>query len=187
MNHADHVRLIAAGVTAPGGVWADLGSGDGAFTLALRDIAGPDVRIYAVDANQGVLRVLIDQVERIFPDTNLIVQATDMTGPLDLPPLDGIIAANSLHFVESRRQTSVLREWRSLLKPEGKVIVVEYDADQGNRWVPHPFTFRSLQRMASNAGYFPPRLIGSRDSQFLKGMYAALLEPVQRSLESLER
>lgn len=183
MNHADHVRLIAGGIAAPGGVWADMGSGDGAFTLALRDIAGPDVRIYAVDSNQGVLRQLIDQVSRIFPDTNLIVQVNDMTGELDLPPLDGIIAANSLHFVEPRKQTSVLREWRSLLKPEGRVVIVEYDAEQGNRWVPHPFTFRALQRMAANAGYQPPKLISTRDSHFLGGIYAAFLTPVQRIID----
>jgi ubiquinone/menaquinone biosynthesis C-methylase UbiE len=182
MNHADHVRLIAGGIPNPGGVWADMGSGSGAFTLALRDIVGPGSRIYAVDSNQGVLRGLIDQVERIFPDTNLIVQAADMTGALDLPPLDGIIAANSLHFVEPRKQTSVLREWRSLLKPEGRVIIVEYDAEEGNRWVPHPISARALKRMASNAGYEPPKQIGSRSSQVMNSIYAALLLPVQRSL-----
>ncbi|MGE3796242.1 MAG: class I SAM-dependent methyltransferase [Thermomicrobiales bacterium] len=187
MNHADHVRLIAGGIDTQGGVWADMGSGDGAFTLALRDIAGPAVRIYAIDVNQGVLRGLIDQVDRIFPDTSLIVQAGDMTGSLDLPPLDGIIAANSLHFVESRKQTGVLREWRSLLKPDGRVILVEYDAEKGNRWVPHPFTFRTLQRMAANAGYEPPKQIGFRDSGFLGGIYAALLRPVQRPLEPRPR
>ena len=48
MDHRDHVRLIARGVP-PGGAWADLGAGEGAFTLALRDVAGPDVVIYAVD------------------------------------------------------------------------------------------------------------------------------------------
>lgn len=187
MNHADHVRLIAGGIPVQGGVWADMGSGNGAFTLALRDIAGPDVRIYAIDSNQGVLRGLIDQIGRIFPDTNLIVQVADMTGPVDLPPLDGIIAANALHFVEQRKQTAVLREWRSLLKPEGCLIIVEYDAEEGNRWVPHPISFRALQRMAANAGYQPPKQIGSRESQFLDSIYAARLLPVQRSLDSLVR
>ena len=35
MNHRDHVNLLRRGVPEPGGVWADLGSGAGAFTLAL--------------------------------------------------------------------------------------------------------------------------------------------------------
>jgi hypothetical protein len=33
------------GVPEPGGVWADLGSGEGAFTLALADLLGPGGRI----------------------------------------------------------------------------------------------------------------------------------------------
>jgi ubiquinone/menaquinone biosynthesis C-methylase UbiE len=49
MNHADHVALLRAGVPGPGGVWADLGSGAGAFTLALADLIGPTGQIYSVD------------------------------------------------------------------------------------------------------------------------------------------
>ena len=37
MDHTDHVNLIRAGVST-GGVWADFGSGGGAFTLALADV-----------------------------------------------------------------------------------------------------------------------------------------------------
>ena len=40
MNHADHVALLRLGVhrRGPGAGWADLGAGDGAFTLALVDM-----------------------------------------------------------------------------------------------------------------------------------------------------
>ena len=38
MNHDDHVRLIREGVLGGGIAWADLGSGSGAFTLALADL-----------------------------------------------------------------------------------------------------------------------------------------------------
>jgi len=41
MQHQDHVQLIHAGIPAQGGVRADLGSGSGAFTLALADQPGP--------------------------------------------------------------------------------------------------------------------------------------------------
>ena len=46
------------------------GVGRWRFTLALRDIAGPDVEIVAVDTNQGALRLLSDKM-RVFPDANL--------------------------------------------------------------------------------------------------------------------
>ena len=41
MIHSDHVRLLRDGVPQAGGVWADIGSGGGAFTLALADLLGP--------------------------------------------------------------------------------------------------------------------------------------------------
>ena len=40
MNHDDHVALLRGGIDQPGGVWADVGSGTGAFTLALADLIG---------------------------------------------------------------------------------------------------------------------------------------------------
>ena len=43
MNHEDHVRLLRKGIVEPGGVWADFGSGAGAFTLALADLLGTEV------------------------------------------------------------------------------------------------------------------------------------------------
>jgi SAM-dependent methyltransferase len=176
MNHADHVRLLAGGVPGPGGVWADMGAGDGAFTLALRDLAGPEV-------NQGALRQLADRVRGIFPGTRLEAIAADMTGPLTLERLDGIIAANSLHFVDRRKQAGVLREWRDLLRPGGRLIVVEYDADEGNRWVPFPVSFRALQRLAVHAGYEAPGLLASRPSHFLHSIYSAMLQPAQRPFD----
>ncbi len=49
MIHEDHVNLLRKGILEPGGVWADLGSGAGAFTLALADLIGSTGEIYSVD------------------------------------------------------------------------------------------------------------------------------------------
>jgi ubiquinone/menaquinone biosynthesis C-methylase UbiE len=154
-----------------------MGSGDGAFTLALRDVAGPAVEIIAVDTNQGSLRLLKDKMNSIFPAASLDVLATDMTGELDLRNLDGIIAANSLHYVDRRRQSTVLRSWQRMLRRDGRLIIVEYDADDGNRWVPFPISFRALNHLAAIAGFRSPTLLGRHPSHFLNGIYAAMLAP----------
>ncbi|MFT4041206.1 MAG: class I SAM-dependent methyltransferase, partial [Thermomicrobiales bacterium] len=135
MNHADHVRLIAPGVPAgAGGRWAEMGAGTGAFTLALRDIAGPEAEIIAIDRAAGDLRALERAMTRAFPGTQLETRRADFTRPLDVTPLDGILAANSLHYAPD--QAALLRRWRGSLRPGGRLIVVEYDTDQGNQWVP---------------------------------------------------
>jgi ubiquinone/menaquinone biosynthesis C-methylase UbiE len=172
MNHDDHVDLIARGIeTGQGGAWADLGAGAGAFTLALRDLTGPTAEIYAVDRDGGALRRLREAMERRFPETRLTLLRADFRQPLSLPPLDGIVAANAIHFV--RDQAALLRRWRAYLKPAGRLIVVEYDAERGNPWVPYPLSFRALAPLAREAGYAEPVLLGARPSRWLGRIYSA--------------
>ena len=177
MNHADHVQLIEKGIDRDGGgVWADFGAGSGAFTLALRDIAGPDVDLIAIDRDRASLQTLDAAMERLFPGTRLRLLEADIAGHLTLPPLDGIIAANAIHFVQD--QTALLRRWRAYLKPEGRLIVVEYDTDSGNRWAPYPMSYAAFRETARAAGFTEPTLLGSRPSRWLGQIYSALTRPI---------
>jgi ubiquinone/menaquinone biosynthesis C-methylase UbiE len=178
MNHDDHVRLIEGGVgRGSGGVWADLGAGSGAFTLALRDVAGSEVEIIAVDRDRGGLRSLRDAMDRRFPGARLHLLEGDFSRELDLPPLDGILTANAIHYVPWLDQSALLRQWRDYLRPEGRLVMVEYDADVGNRWVPYPVSFMSLGPLAQAAGFAKPSLLGTVPSRFLGRMYAAVTFP----------
>jgi ubiquinone/menaquinone biosynthesis C-methylase UbiE len=180
MNHADHVRLIEEGIDrGAGGVWAEFGAGSGAFTLALRDLAGPEVEIIAVDRDRGSLRALRAEMERRYPGTRLRPIEADFAGELHLPPLDGILTANAIHYIPWDEQETLLRRWRSYLKPRGRLIVIEYDTDTGNRWVPYPVSFMSLGPLAAAAGFAEPALLGTVPSRFLGRMYAALSTPLR--------
>src|SRR3954465_6147904 len=99
MDHPDHIALIRDGIPTPGGTWADFGSGRGAFTLALADLLGPTARLWSVDRDARALRDQPAIFRDRFPDTPLQTIVGDFTRPLDLPPLDGALAANSLHFL----------------------------------------------------------------------------------------
>jgi SAM-dependent methyltransferase len=168
VNHADLVALIDKGVTERGGRWADLGSGEGAFTLALADLLGPGSHITAIDRDAGALR----HVERDrFPGVEIETRAADFTRPLALSNLDGIVMANSLHFVRDR--APVLESVRELLRPGGTLIVVEYGSDRGNPWVPHPFSYTKWEAMAAQAGFVKTRLLRTIPSRHLGSIYAA--------------
>lgn len=172
MQHADHVNLLRAGVPGPGGVWADLGSGGGAFTLALADLLGPGAAIYSVDRDHGALREQERELRARFPGVSLDVQVGDFTRPLDLPPLDGVVMANSLHYV--RDKAPVLALVRGYLKPGGRLLLVEYNADRGNPWVPYPMSYPTWEQTASQAGFVGTRLLARVPSRFLGEMYSAL-------------
>ncbi len=172
MEHRDHVGLLRDGVADPGGVWADLGAGWGAFTLALADLLGPGGAIYAVDRDRNTLREGEQAVRARFPGTTLHPQVADFTRPLDLPPLDGIVMANALHFV--RDKAPVLAHIAGLLRPGGRLILVEYDADRGNPWVPHPLAYPTWAALATRAGFRDTRRLATVPSRFLGAIYSAL-------------
>lgn len=171
LDHADHVRLLAGGVP-PGGVWADLGSGWGAFTLALADLLGPAGEIHSVDRDGSALKRQSEEMAARFPASKVHYLSADFTSRLDLPQLDGVVMANSLHFV--RDKAPVLGFVKSYLKPAGRLVLVEYDSDRGTLWVPHPLSFRTWQRTAEAAGFTTPELLATVPSGYLGRIYSAL-------------
>ena len=176
MEHADLVDLIRDGV-APGR-WADLGSGGGAFTMALADLLGDGARIVSVDRDGGVLRSQREAMRSSFPGAHVEFRHADFTRTLDLAELDGIVMANSLHFVRDKKP--VLESVRRMLRPGGRLVVVEYDADRGNPWVPYPFTYAQWEAMAARAGFEDTRRLATYPSRWLGGMYSALsLRPLK--------
>jgi SAM-dependent methyltransferase len=112
LRHEELVALIERGVDHPGGRWADLGAGEGAFTLALADVIGPTGRVIAVDKDARALRSIGHGIE---------TRVADFTKPLDLHDLDGVVMANSLHFVRDKQP--VLTQVRALLRPGGRYLL----------------------------------------------------------------
>ena len=172
MNHEDHVRLIRDGIVGGGSIWADLGSGGGAFTLALADLLGPGGHIYSVDTDARALREQRQALQARFPAVTLEQRIADFTRPLDLPPLDGVVMANSLHF--QRHKEPVLRLVRGMLKPGGRLVLVEYNADRGNPWVPYPLSYSTWEALARTHGFVETRLLATVPSRFLREIYSAL-------------
>jgi ubiquinone/menaquinone biosynthesis C-methylase UbiE len=165
LQRAELVALIEDGVGDGGGRWADLGAGEGAFTLALADLLGPDAQIVAVDKDARALRAIGHGIE---------TRVADFTKPLDLHDLDGIVMANALHYVRDKQP--VLQSVRAMLRPGGRLIIVEYGADRGNPWVPYPFTYSRWETMAARAGFKNTRLLKTVPSRWLGSMYSAVSE-----------
>jgi ubiquinone/menaquinone biosynthesis C-methylase UbiE len=171
MNHTDHVNLIHAAIPTPGGVWADFGAGSGAFTLALAECIGASGTIYAVDQDASALRQNQKALLSQFPTVATHYITADFAKPLTLPPLDGLVIANALHF--HRHKEPILRQLISYLKPGGHFIVVEYNIDHGNQWVPYPFTYTTWTTLAVSVGLINTRQLAARPSRFLHEIYSA--------------
>ena len=173
MDHHDHVNLLRPAALEPGASWADLGAGAGAFTFALREVIGSTASIHAVDKDKSSLKELERGYQTRFGSTdNLHIHIGDFSRIDSFPPLDGILMANSLHYFKDK--VRMLSHLKTFLKPNGKLLVVEYNVDSGNPWVPYPFSFGTFGKLAKQAGFAEPRLLATHPSHFLREFYSAL-------------
>jgi len=159
VSPTERLELIRPGIT--GKIWADLGAGSGAFTLALLELLGQGAQVYAVDKNL-----------RTPKHPQLHTLWGDFTQPLKLPLLDGILMANSLHYVKDK--APFIQQLSTYLKSNGHLLVVEYENRKPNPWVPFPIAFAGLEAVAREVG-FSARKIASTPSDFGGEVYAALL------------
>jgi len=177
VNHVDHVALIRDGVTGAGSRWLELGAGDGTFTLALADVLGASASIVAMDRDREALGRLSGRLAQRFPAAAVETHEGDFTAGLPAGPFDGVLAANSLHFVRDSRP--VLAAIRAILAPGGHLVLVEYDAERGNQWVPYPISFARWKTLAPAAGFAPPVRLHRVHSRFLDAIYGASTTPVE--------
>jgi ubiquinone/menaquinone biosynthesis C-methylase UbiE len=164
--------LLRPGVEGQAGTWADLGCGDGIFTAALCTLLEPGSEVYALDKKRRSLEALAGNFAESFPEAEPHLVQADFTHPLRLPRLDGLLMANSLHFV--RRKIPVLDRLLALLKPGGRLVVVEYNTDRGNYAVPYPLGESSFLVLATEVGLREARIVAKIPSTFLGEMYAGM-------------
>ena len=175
MDTREAVDLIAAAIPRRAGTWADIGAGEGTFTRALAQLLGPEGRIYAVDRDGRAVAALerwaVQEGVRVIPLT------ADFTQPLDLPgleagELDGMLLANTLHFVADA--AAVLARLVARVRPGGSIVVVEYDGRSASRWVPYPIPPARLPVLAAAASLTPFTVTGTKASAFGGTIYVAV-------------
>ena len=167
-------HLLPPCIPTQGGVWADIGCGEGIFTTVLYELVGPDCEIYAVDKNRRPLQKLLNNFAEQYPEANVMTLQKDFTQPLDLPTLDGFVMANALHFIQDDLKGNTLDRLVKLLKPGGRAIIIEYNARRGNVAVPHPLDEKGFVELASEIGLVDVHIAAKVPSSFMGEMYAGV-------------
>jgi hypothetical protein len=124
--------------------------------------------------NKQALDRLLSNFNEAFPAVPLHTVRADFTSGLALPPLDGVLIANALHFVEGAHKKAVLERLRGSLKPGGQLILVEYNARRGNYAVPYPLDEGAFLSLAAESGYREVQIRAKAPSRFLGEMYAGV-------------
>jgi SAM-dependent methyltransferase len=129
----DHLRLLHGAVTPSGGPWVDIGSGRGAFTLALGELIGSSGIIFSADKDRIALQEHRRTMMAHLPHLQVQDLQEDFTQLLRLPPQDGIVIANALHFVPPDMKPTVVKLLKRYLRPYGHLILIESTVDQRDR------------------------------------------------------
>lgn len=171
MNLQDATTLISnrslASLQLPT-TWADLGCGDGLFTHALAFLLDAGSTIFAIDKKLGLDSSMESNGTMIKS-----VIADFEKGDIPFDEVDGILMANSFHYVQQKEQ--FLGKILSRCKHQLIFIVVEYEMETANRWVPYPINFSKLEQLFTKTGFLTVSQIGTHPSMYNnESMYAAL-------------
>ena len=112
-----------------GQVVADIGAGSGYFTLRLAQAVAPKGMVLALDVEEGMLDYLRQRLakEKIQNVKTMLVPPHDpllIDGSLDLALL-----CNAYHHLEDR--DVYLRKLRKALKPDGRLVIVDFYKKEG--------------------------------------------------------
>ncbi|HTD98519.1 MAG TPA: methyltransferase domain-containing protein [Mucilaginibacter sp.] len=140
--------------------WADLGSGNGTFSIALNSILPTGSHITAIDK----------QAQKLPVD---FLQADFEKDDLNLTGLDGILLANSLHYI--RDTTKLIKKLEAYFTSVPTFLIVEYDTTRSNAWVPYPINYQNLQQLFASLGYSAITKLAEAPSRFGGSLYSALI------------
>ena len=160
--------FIRPGIHPTTGTWADIGAGTGLFTMALMQIL-EEGTIISVDKSPHALYSI-----EAPPHIHLEIFEGDFNVPVELPPLEGIVMANALHYAKDHLY--VLKNVLTSLREGGRLMLIEYDTEVPNEpWVPNPVSLQLFRSLCRNVGLSEPELIGARESIYQEGrMYAVV-------------
>jgi len=127
-------QIIEALELQQGQYVADIGAGGGYFSLRFAEVVGKEGEVYAVDANQGFLEFIENDIKlRRLDNVQTILVSNGVPA---LPnKIDLIFMRNICHHLSNR--VEYFRKLRHLLKQEGRVAIIEYKCAK-------PFTFRGI-------------------------------------------
>jgi ubiquinone/menaquinone biosynthesis C-methylase UbiE len=142
-----------------GQVVADVGAGSGYYTIRLAKQVGPNGRVYATDIQPEMIVFLQRRLERERIDNVELVQATETNPRLPEGLFDLILMVDVYH--ELSQPQEVLRKLRPSLKPDGRLVLIEYRKESA--WVPireeHKMSVKEARMELEAEGYRFDRVI----------------------------
>ena len=165
-------KVMELADVAPGMTVADIGAGEGYYTVRLADRVGEAGRVLAQDINRDALERLGSRVERERLE-NISIKLGKADDPqLPVDSFDRIFLVHVYHEV-SEPYAFLWRMWPALSQG-GEIIVVEAERPIGQRGIPHGLLFCEFEAV----GY---HLLEFTEKPDIEGYFARFERGARRS------
>jgi ubiquinone/menaquinone biosynthesis C-methylase UbiE len=127
--YAKRAEVVAALGLKPGMSVADVGAGTGLFTRLFADKVGKTGRVYAVDIAPRFLTHIATDAKKRGQSQVVTLQASQLSTNLPRESVDLVFLCDVYHHLENPEKT--LASIRQALKPEGRLVVIDFDRVEG--------------------------------------------------------
>ncbi len=139
----------------PGDVVVDIGAGDGGWSEPMAKLVGASGAVHAAEVSQ----TKVDQMKTKFaslPQLRPYLCPTDGPG---LPPnsCDLAFISETYHHFDKGTQVAYLKGLRSVLKPNGRLVIIERYTETGLGNGEHGTPLSRLIRESEESGWVPVR------------------------------
>lgn len=130
-------EILADADLRPGMVVADIGAGTGYFTIPMARAVGDSGRVYAVELQPEMVELLEARLAATDAPTNIEPVAADaVRTTIPDASCDLVFLANLWHELEDH--AAALREFERILKPGGRLVLIDWRHDAARPPGPPP-------------------------------------------------
>ena len=133
-RHGEAERVMNRLAVAPGMRIADIGAGDGYYTVRLAKRLGPGATVYAEDVEQAYLDRLAARLKREGVAGVTLVHGTSADPRLPALSIDLAILSHVYHEIEHPYE--FLYRLHAALAPNGRVAIIDNDKPTGEHGTP---------------------------------------------------
>lgn len=116
-------RVVETLQLKPGQTAADVGCGDGFYTIPLASALRAAGKVFAVDIDEGALAKLKQRLAEEGLKNVEVIKGKEDDPLLPLDGIDAVLVANAYH--EMPAHEAILRHIRAALKPGGLLVIME--------------------------------------------------------------
>jgi precorrin-6B methylase 2 len=146
-------QAIEALEIRPGQTIADLGAGSGYYSFRIAPLVGPSGKVLAIDVEPTMLSVIADRARRERITNIETVRGSESDPNLAAGSVDLLFMVDVYHELEYPYE--MLKKVHAALRPEGRVALIEYRAEDPKVMIKavHKMTERQIIKELEAAGF----------------------------------